>query len=293
MKDLKTWRIDAFTGAWGGGNPAGVVLVDTFPSDNQMQSVAKTLNYSETAFVRQDTPQTQTIRYFTPTLEVPLCAHATIASYHLLLEESILSPGTFDLKTNAGPQKVEVTDDGRIFMSQNKPKFGDVVPKVEFEKCFNNLELNDLINPGRLVSTGLWKIFLEVQSTQVLETLTPNILEIDQLARKYSALGIYLFVYSNQSRRGVTRNFAPVVGITEDSATGTSAAALACLLHQQERLGPNPIKNLSFKQGPNLSAPGELHVELRSENKKTHSIKVGGFAKNRASSTISLTEMSS
>ncbi|MEE2962208.1 MAG: PhzF family phenazine biosynthesis protein [Myxococcota bacterium] len=291
MEDLKTWRIDAFTGAWGGGNPAGVVLVDDFPNDNQMQSIAKTLNYSETAFVRQEAPQKQAIRYFTPTREVPLCGHATIASYHLLQQESILSPGTFDLKTNAGPQKVEVMNDGRIFMSQNKPEFGEVVPKVEFAQCFKNIGENDLVHHGKLVSTGLWKIFLEVESAKALETLTPNISEIDKLARKYTALGIYLFVYCNQSHRGVTRNFAPVVGIIEDSATGTSAAALACFLHQQGRLESNPIKNLCFKQGPNLPAPGELHVELRCEKKETRSVKVGGFAKNHGSSTISLKEL--
>ena len=167
----------------------------------------------------------------------------------------------------------------------------EIVPKVEFEQCFKNLGPNDLVNQGKLVSTGLWKIFLEVESAKALETLTPNISEIDQLARKYTALGIYLFVYCNQSHRGVTRNFAPVVGILEDSATGTSAAALACLLHQQRRLGSNPIKNLSFKQGPNLPAPGELHVELRCENNETQSVKVGGFAKNRTSSTIPMKEL--
>lgn len=82
---MKLFIIDAFTDKPFGGNPAGVVLLDSdaFPKDDLMLSIASELRYSETAFIRRHSAQEYTIRYFTPKAEVDLCGHATIASFHL------------------------------------------------------------------------------------------------------------------------------------------------------------------------------------------------------------------
>ena len=83
---MKYFIIDAFTDQPFGGNPAGVVLLDTqtFPKEDLMLKIAAELRYSETAFILRHSEQEFTIRYFTPKAEVDLCGHATIASFFLL-----------------------------------------------------------------------------------------------------------------------------------------------------------------------------------------------------------------
>ena len=79
---MKYYVVDAFTDQPFGGNPAGVVLLETeyFPEEKLMLQIAAELRYSETAFIRRHSDKEFTIRYFTPKAEVELCGHATIAS---------------------------------------------------------------------------------------------------------------------------------------------------------------------------------------------------------------------
>ena len=90
---MKYFVVDAFTDQLFGGNPAGVVLLesDTFPKKELMLKVAAELRYSETAFIRRHSAQEFTIRYFTPKAEVDLCGHATIASFFMLHQKGLAS----------------------------------------------------------------------------------------------------------------------------------------------------------------------------------------------------------
>ena len=90
---MRYYIVDTFTDKPFGGNPAGVVLLDSdaFPEDRLMQQIASELRYSETAFVKRHSAQEFTIRYFTPKAEVELCGHATIASFFLLHQKGLAS----------------------------------------------------------------------------------------------------------------------------------------------------------------------------------------------------------
>ena len=83
---MRYYVVDAFTDQPFGGNPAGVVLLESerFPEEKLMLQIAAELRYSETAFIRRHSDKEFTIRYFTPKAEVELCGHATIASFYLL-----------------------------------------------------------------------------------------------------------------------------------------------------------------------------------------------------------------
>ena len=76
--------VDAFTDRPFAGNPAAVAVVDEYPSDDRMQLIAREMNLSETAFVVARTDGEHDLRWFTPTVEVELCGHATLASAHVL-----------------------------------------------------------------------------------------------------------------------------------------------------------------------------------------------------------------
>src|ERR1700722_9311842 len=101
--------VDAFTAIAFAGNPAAVALVDQFPDDARMQLVAREMNLSETAFVAPRVDGDHDLRWFTPTVEVDLCGHATLASAHVL-------GGQARFHTRGGLLTCVPADDGWIEM---------------------------------------------------------------------------------------------------------------------------------------------------------------------------------
>ena len=89
---MKLYQVDSFTGEAFKGNPAGVWIGEEFPDERIMQQVAAEMNVSETAYVECG-KEGYRIRYFTPTREVPLCGHATLASAHMLRELKYVADG--------------------------------------------------------------------------------------------------------------------------------------------------------------------------------------------------------
>src|SRR5437879_2968080 len=108
--------VDAFAEAPFAGNPAAVLLLDEAPSDAWMAAVARETNLSDTGFViREDLPDADfRLRWFTPTVEVDLCGHATLASAHCLFEDGVRGPIRF--ATRSGVLVVERRLDGSLAM---------------------------------------------------------------------------------------------------------------------------------------------------------------------------------
>ena len=116
---MRGFVADAFSSELFGGNQAGVILLEKgepFPEEDLMRAIAGELKHSETAFVRQQTHDRVHIRYFTPTGEVELCGHATIASFSVLRELGLAQNGIYTLVTAAGEQSVRV-EDGKVFLT--------------------------------------------------------------------------------------------------------------------------------------------------------------------------------
>ena len=96
---MKIWMVDAFTNQAYSGNPAAVIIVEEFPSNEQCQQIAAEINLSETAFVKPLIGQKFHIRWFTPAVEVKLCGHATLASAHILFQEKIVEDGLIQFES--------------------------------------------------------------------------------------------------------------------------------------------------------------------------------------------------
>jgi len=261
------FQVQAFTKDGAGGNAAGVVCDAGKLSVPEMLSIAAEAGFSETAFVCESESADHRVRFFTPTREVNLCGHATIATYHLLLERKLIKPGSYSMETLAGLQRIEVGEDGLVAMTQNPPTFGEVLDPESVASVLG-LTCQDLMDaskmPIQIASTGLHKIFVPVKSLDALQRVVPDLPGIDALSRSVGAIGTYVF--SLESVAGGTahcRNFAPVVGIQEDSATGTSAAALSCLLHRYGQVSDTEVASgLVFEQGYAISQPSEIVVRL-------------------------------
>jgi PhzF family phenazine biosynthesis protein len=165
-------------------------------------------------------------------------------------------------------------------MSQNLPTFGAIVPPEGVAHALGIMteQLHPTL-PIQIASTGLFKIFVPVRSIQDLNAIVPNFDAISSVALQYNSIGMYCF--TQETLHGSTahcRNFAPVVGIMEDSATGTSAAALSTLLHHFGLFGNRKEIHLCYEQGYSIHSPAELHVRLLQNQGKIEEVWVRGFA---------------
>lgn len=271
---------NAFTKNNKGGNPAGIVFEKEKMEKNQKLEIAKTINLSETVFIKKINNSRFKFEYFTPTDEVDLCGHATIAGFKYLLDQNIINIGKYILETKAGILEIEVSKD-TIFMEQSKPKFLKIIEKKT--EIANSLNLNkeDLINklPIQIVSTGLKDILVGVKNNSVLNSIIPDFKLINKISKEYNVVGYH--VYSLESSNGEMancRNFAPLYGINEESATGTSSGALASFLYKYNRIKKTDMKNIKFLQGKVMKNESGIYVNLK-EKKGELRVFVGGKAK--------------
>ena len=268
---MKYYIVDAFTRQCFGGNPAGVVLLgDTpFPEDALMLQIAAELRYSETAFVRQLADKEFHLRYFTPKAEVNLCGHATIASFFLLHHEGLAS-GTCLCHTMAGD--LSVVADDHVMMQMATPR---IVRTLDHsEALYDALGVNGYRPslPVQIVSTGLPDFMIPLPDDATLQALTPDMDAITALTRQYEAVSFHVFAFAQDGHTAHVRDFAPLFGVPEESATGTANAALTYYLQQCGCLGPEA--ECTFVQGEAMGRPSVVATRIQ----KDGTLFVGGTA---------------
>jgi PhzF family phenazine biosynthesis protein len=228
----KVYIVNAFTAEGQNGNPAGVVLGADDLSEQDMLRIAASIGLSETAFVSKSTKATRRVRFFTPTVEVPLCGHATIATWSLLHQLSLVPVGMHTQETGAGVLKVTVRDDGLVFMEQATAEFFDEIAPVEVAG-FLGIDVADFdmtLRP-QIVSTGLRDLLVPVANRQVVAKLQPDLEGIAAFSRQHDISGFHVFaMLGKELSLAAARNFAPADGIPEECATGTSNGAMLCYL---------------------------------------------------------------
>jgi PhzF family phenazine biosynthesis protein len=251
--------LNAFTKDEKGGNPAGVVLDTMGLTTKDMQAIATKLNFSETAFVLPSVSSDYEIKYFTPNEEVDICGHATIATFSLLAQIKELNTKMYTIKTKAGILTVQIHDNKMVSLQQNLPEFLKALPCEEIIQSLN-LDEEKLIPdlPIQIVSTGLHDIIIPVRRLPDLLNITPDMKRITEISKKYNVTGYHVFTLETlHNSTAHCRNFAPLFDIPEESATGTSNAALACYLikHNQSLIKQNTF---TFEQGYVMNQPSNF-----------------------------------
>ncbi len=289
MNSITVRQVDAFTSVPHTGNPAGVVLDATGLSQPEMQSIAREMNLSETAFVLPATKNGADvrIRWFTPTVEVPLCGHATIATFHALSEEKRLGMSAtgkyaFNLETADGILPVEVDRREKtnfIFLGLRVPEFEKVpylkvdlvrllgIPAVEFDNRIPILKDSYL--------------YVFIRRLHTLFTMKPNFLNISAFlsSRNVSGLCLYTLETIDRESKVHSRFFAPNCGINEDPVTGSSHGPLGVILHDHGLLtGVEGVCSFQGEQGDAIARRGRVRVEVTGENGKAVSVRIGGQA---------------
>ena len=269
---MRYFVVDAFTSEPFGGNPAGVVLLDgDFPNERLMQQVAAELRYSETAFVQQNGLREFTVRYFTPAGEVDLCGHATIAAFHVLWLKGLLrNDRPIVNHTLAGDLMVMIEDQVMMQMAAPRVLQTPIEPEQLQRVIAGGVTTVWSDMPIEIVSTGLPDIILPVGSVDNLNALQPDMAALAELSRELDVTGVHAFALSDDGYTAHVRNFAPLYGIPEESATGTANAALTHYL-QRRGLIAAPAA-CRFMQGEAMGRPSVVATSLQHDG----SIWVGG-----------------
>lgn len=273
--EIKVYQLNSFAVVTGGGNPAGVVLDADLLTEKDMQDGAKRIGLSETAFVMKSKKADIKIRYFTPFSEVGLCGHATIAVFSLLRELKLIAHGEYTFETTKEVLGVKVSGK-EVLMDMEEAKFYEHIPRAVVAKTLNIAPDQLMALPlPQVVSTGLKDLIIPVKSRVVLDAIVPDFREIEMLSERHGILGYHLFALEDDSAV-FTRNFAPLLGIPEESATGTASGALAAYLHHHDLLDAADEYHLLFRQGESMGRPSEIRVVMTAEEKEIEKIQVGG-----------------
>lgn len=265
---MRYYVVDAFTDQPFGGNPAGVVLLGDkdFPDEKLMLQVAAELRYSETAFVQQNAEKEFTIRYFTPVYEVELCGHATIASFGVLSHEGVLKEGdrclyhtkAGDLNAIVGQKVMMQMAAPQLIKSINEP---NLVNKI-YQAVGCSHEGLDLL--PQVVSTGLPDIILPIGNVQTLNALRPDMAAVTRLTKQLNTVSIHAFAFSNDGYTAHARDFAPLYGVNEESATGTANAALTYYLFLNNLIANS--SQCAFLQGEAMNRPSVIASTLEQKD---------------------------
>lgn len=237
------YQVDAFTSSVFSGNPAGVCLLDEWPADDILQSIAAENNLSETAFVVEEGDR-YGLRWFTPAIEVDLCGHATLASAFVLLEYAIPSQDRVTFNSKSGDLSVARLDDMLAMDFPSRPAKPCPVPD-RLVKAFGQMP-----SETRFSSRDCMAVF---DTEEQVYNLQPNMQELCEI----DAMGIIVTAPGMRSDF-VSRFFAPRAGISEDPVTGSAHSTL--VPYWAERLNKTTLHALQIS-----ARGGELFCENRGD----------------------------
>jgi PhzF family phenazine biosynthesis protein len=214
---MRLFTVDTFTNKPFSGNPAGVCLLEYPLEDEKMQQLASELNYSETAFVLLNQSENVfELRWFTPTQEVDICGHATLASTKILYEYNYASENKSIIFNTKSGKLTTYLSNGKIEM--NFP-----VQNIQ-ETQVDDIILSFLSHEPLFVGIDKHWCLIELQHENMLSALKPNF----ELLKKHHQK---IFILTAHSPSGeydfVSRCLAPSIGIDEDPVTGSAHCYLA------------------------------------------------------------------
>ncbi|WP_240722051.1 PhzF family phenazine biosynthesis protein [Pseudoalteromonas phenolica] len=281
MQSINAILVNSFTMDGKGGNPAGVVLnADDFSYAEKLK-IAQAVGYSETAFVSKDDEVDFEVSFFTVTDEVDFCGHATLATFSTLLSKNLISAGKYKQRTKAGILSVNVEEDGRVVMEQACPTY---LQTFEYEDIVELIGLPlDVLSstqlPIEVISTGLHDVIVPVP-LGCLDKLEVDNEKLSEFCEKFDLIGMHAFELNDSDSEFTAscRNFAPLFGIPEESATGSSSGALACYLVKHVFEGEEAF-DFVFEQGRAMGCVSRLSASVKLENGQVSKVEVGGEAK--------------
>ena len=281
---MKFYIVDVFAETKYTGNQLAVFTNAADISENQMQRLAKEMNYSETTFVvSKDTRAgVYDVRIFTPEQELPFAGHPTLGTAYVLQQEILNQPVEkiiLNLKIGQIPVTLHYSNGSveELWMQQLPPTFAQVFAADTIAQVLN-LEPSeiDLRFPIQEVSTGVPFIIVALKNQSALKRIKVNKEKYFELVSNTQAKSILVFCPEtyNPANDLSVRVFADYLGVPEDPATGSANGCLAGYLVQYSYFGEEPI-NLRVEQGYEIGRPSLLLLKAQQKDGEIQ-VSVGG-----------------
>jgi len=297
------YTADVFTDRAFGGNPLAVLPTGQNLTDEQMLAVTREFNYSETVFVLppDDPENTRKLRIFTPGGEIPFAGHPTIGTAHILaaIGEIALEGDRTSIVFEEGVGRVPVTiqsESGTPVFAEltaaRLPEFDKGLPLIADLARTLSLRPDDIHNDDlapEIVSCGVPYLFVPVRDRDALGRAQVDRAQWNPTFAACSTSEIYLICQDPERLDSDlrARMFAPNVGIDEDPATGSAAAALAGYLGVRDERQYGTLKWV-VEQGFEMGRPSILYVEADKRDGTIVEVRVGGTSVMIAEGTITI-----
>jgi len=242
---VRLFLVDAFAERPFTGNPAAVCLLDSWPDDTWLQSVAMEMNQAETAFLVREGGAFR-LRWFTPAIEVDLCGHATLASARVLWDQQLAETGT----------PIEfLTRSGSLFARQIEDQIELDFPLTPQQETAAPAGLLEVLGTTAVYVGKNFDYLVEVASEAELRALKPDFRSLAGVECR----GVIVTARSADRQFDfVSRFFAPRAGIDEDPVTGSAHCTLAHYWGQ--KLGKNQMRAFQASR-----RGGAVSVEIQSD----------------------------
>ena len=252
---MRQWTVDAFASAPFKGNPACVVEpFEQWPSDEWMQALAKENNQAETAFLlRTADPARFGLRWFTPGMEVDLCGHATLASAHVLLEETELEAGAVTFDSRSGP----------LIVSRAAAGYEMDFPADPPRRCATAPQ--GLAKALGVEPVEVWAgryLVAVLANAAAVSALSPDIRALASIQGEAGETGqviVCALADASDDVDVVDRFFAPGCGVDEDPATGSAHCILGPMY--ADRMGRPVVRFRQVFPGRG----GDIETEVRGD----------------------------
>ncbi|MBP6880224.1 PhzF family phenazine biosynthesis protein [Candidatus Saccharibacteria bacterium] len=249
---MTIYQVDSFTNVRFKGNPAGVVILEKKLPVESMQNIALEMNVSETAFARL-VKDRYFIRFFTPSNEVPICGHATLAAAHILYEVGLVENSkSISFYTKDDNFEIFKSDDGITFSLPVWP-----IERKEAPSFFQDIVNFPIVE------------YFEYQSLRHTIAILSNEEQVQSSVINLQAMKdhgvVDLSISSNSNHPGidyVLRSFCPLIGIDEDPATGSSQCGLGPYWSKKLNKSTMKVKQLSKRSGEMIVRANQENVKI-------------------------------
>ncbi|WP_428311621.1 PhzF family phenazine biosynthesis protein [Hydrocarboniphaga sp.] len=288
-EDLDYHVLDVFTEQRLAGNPLAVVMQADALSSERMQDIAREFNLSETVFVLQPRGGADArVRIFTPSHELPFAGHPTVGSACLLAELGVFGSGEqidVVLEEEVGPVPVRIRRAaGRAAHAQLStavlPSFAPALAGIDELAALLSLSPDDIEiaqDAPRGASCGVPYNLVPLRSLEALRRSRLKPALLDRLGEHRWSTAFYLYCRDAEPDTLRARMYAPDLGVGEDPATGSAAAALCGHLADRAQQGDATL-SWSIHQGVEMQRPSLIEIQADKREGRITAVRVGGYA---------------